>query len=70
MSMKTWVSVADRLPDDDTTVLIVIATTFEVWMGYHSGDDGWLSVDAIPTPVAYWQPLPEPPEYTDSRRLA
>jgi hypothetical protein len=58
-----WVRVQDRLPDDDSTVLIAIKDASEpVWMGWHDVD-GWQSVDALQLggAVTHWRPLPEGP---------
>lgn len=49
----TWVAAAERLPDDDMTVLIALDDG-EVWTGYRDGDD-WRDVEvryrrqALPT---------------------
>lgn len=56
-----WISVKDRLPDDEITVLIATVNSDEpVWMGWHD-DSGWYSVDAGPIKVSHWMPLPIPP---------
>lgn len=63
--MSSWTPVAERLPDDDITVLIAVKDSDEpVWVGYHDGEDGWCSAsDAIPIDgmVTHWMPLPEAP---------
>jgi hypothetical protein len=59
--VSAWIPVADRLPDDELTVLIALKDSDEpVWLGYHDAD-GWFSADAMPQIVTHWQPIPEPP---------
>lgn len=62
-----WISVKDRLPDDDGEVLavndgeVLIANYLGGWFHYIEDEDG----DMIPSDdidVSYWMPLPEPPE--------
>jgi len=58
-----WIAVKDRLPNDDSTVLIAMKDGDEtVWLGYYDGDC-WYSVDATPirTRVTHWAPKPSPP---------
>lgn len=69
----SWISVADRLPDDDVMVLCIVSgrpqtnITLDEAMeiASHSRTDGWI-VDAWPEwedpTVTYWMPLPELPE--------
>ena len=56
-----WIAVDDRLPDDDTTVL-VSGPNDDVWIGWHDGDGGWKSVDASPIEVTHWAEMPEGPK--------
>lgn len=58
-----WIALAERLPDDDITVMIAMKDGTEpVWLGYYDGDC-WYSVDATPirTRVTHWRPMPEGP---------
>ena len=55
-----WTPVTERLPDDDTTVMIA-GRDFGVWIGYHDGDDGWLDVHGSQVTVTHWAELPEGP---------
>src|SRR3990167_1624174 len=58
-----WIAVKDRLPNDDSTVLIAMKDGDEtVWLGYYDGDC-WYRVDATPirTRVTHWAPKPSPP---------
>jgi hypothetical protein len=60
-----WISVADRLPDDDMTVLIA-DTENDVTLGFHDGDSGWryCSAGLVGDPVTHWAELPDPPNET------
>ena len=60
--MTAWISAAEELPDDDTTVLIALDDG-EVWTGYHDAGE-WLYVsgDQMEATVTHWQHLPEPPK--------
>ncbi len=55
-----WISVEDRLPDDDDSYL--------VWNGNHIfvaiywGDGEWMFDSHATHEVAHWMPLPEPPK--------
>lgn len=65
---NNWISVKDRLPEDDKDVLVYNSRSKEIIMAsYNNNYDDWdnlynyydyLPVDAI----TYWQPLPELPE--------
>jgi len=69
----SWISVADRLPDDDVMVLCVVSgrpqtnITLDEAMeiASHSRTEGWI-VETWPEwedpTVTYWMPLPEPPK--------
>ncbi len=66
--LNGWISVKDRLPEDDKDVLVYNSRSKEIIMAsYNSNYEEWdnlynyydyLPVDAI----TYWQPLPELPE--------
>lgn len=57
-----WIACGERLPDDDTTVLVFSPQWGEpVWIGYHDGDD-WRTVDGGSIDVTHWAELPAPPE--------
>lgn len=67
----SWISVADRLPDDDVMVLCIVSgrpqtnITLDEAMeiASHSRTEGWI-VETWPEwedpTVTYWMPLPEP----------
>lgn len=57
---RMWISVDDRLPDKNTTV---IATTdngivFQCLYAY----DGWDLWDGNEVNITHWQPMPQPPK--------
>jgi hypothetical protein len=57
-----WIPVAQRLPDDDTLVMLALNDD-DVWPGYRDGDI-WRYVDAMPITaerVTHWGALPTPP---------
>lgn len=57
-----WISTAERLPDDEQTVLIAMDDG-EVWIGYLEADQ-WRYVSSDPITCAritHWMEFPEPP---------
>lgn len=61
-----WRSVADQLPDADTTVMVFAPACYEpIWLGWYYEEDGWHSVEAVPYPkdaVVAWAHLPQGPQ--------
>ena len=67
-----WISVEERLPNDDSVVIVAIHdvsgdTPFDFasfgWCLNGVGDDYWWIVDNDICPyVTHWMPLPEPPK--------
>ena len=60
--MTEWISTTDRLPDDDSTVLIAMDDG-EVWTGYIEASQ-WRYVSGEPITAAritHWMEFPEPP---------
>ena len=58
---QKWISVKDRLPEDDTIVLIYDSLSKLVCdCLFYLGE--WEAGDGIEVEPAFWQPLPEPPE--------
>ena len=56
-----WISVKDRLPEDDDDVLIRIYGKI-IGVGYRINGK-WKSLSMVKTPVVtHWMPLPEMPE--------
>lgn len=65
-----WTSVADSLPDSDTTVMTYCPTddAEPVWLGWYEGDGEWRAVDGAPfdlDTVTAWAPMPRGPERTE-----
>lgn len=56
-----WISVKDRLPEDDDDVLILIYGKI-IGVGYRINGK-WKSIAKAKAPVVtHWMPLPEPPK--------
>jgi len=57
-----WTTVTERLPDDDTAVLVV--SNGEAWVGFLE-DGQWRDLDALPLDnVTHWGDFPEAPAGT------
>lgn len=64
--MNDWISVNDKMPDDETVVLVFAPEdkSEPVWLGYFVSE---LNVWSDPTgayideEITHWMPLPEPP---------
>jgi hypothetical protein len=53
----TWTPVTERLPDDDTSVLLQLSDG-EVTTGWHEGRR-WMDVTGYPVfDVSHWAPMP------------
>ncbi len=61
-----WYSVNERLPDDDTTVLVAYSADasghLDVWLGWHEGTAWFDSMGGTIDEPLFWCDLPEPPE--------
>ena len=56
-----WISVKDRLPEDDRQVLVVLngERYKDVYVSWHNGEDfGWPTIGY----VSHWMELPAPPK--------
>lgn len=75
--MSEWISVKDRLPENEDEYVLAIASGRPkeniIWQdayvfAYYSPESGWYS-DEYPEyegfEVTYWTPLPEPPKEVD-----
>jgi hypothetical protein len=56
-----WISVKDRLPENDDTVIIFLTTHKESWVGNY--DKRWM-VEEVGTvyDVSHWMPMPKAPK--------
>ena len=61
VTVQEWISVDDRLPDDDEVVIICTDKNF-VYAGELIGDTWFLDNDSWTATVTHWMPLPEPPK--------
>ena len=61
-SIIKWISVDDKLPDDEMTVLIA-DTENDVSLGFHDGDSSWRYCNAskVGAPVTHWAEIPAGP---------
>jgi hypothetical protein len=59
---SVWIPVAERLPEDDVNVLMVVEVEEgeNVWIGWRD-KDGWFTMDGTGVDVTHWMPLPESP---------
>lgn len=63
MLIQDWTPITERLPDDDTLVLLALSDE-EVWPGFRDGEV-WRYVDATPIESALvtdWMDLPAAPK--------
>ena len=61
VTVQEWISVNDRLPDDDEVVIICTDKNF-VYAGELIGDTWFLDNDSWTATVTHWMPLPQPPK--------
>lgn len=64
MTTLQWISVTEKLPDSDLTVMVYAPDESEsVWMGYF--DEGmWRDIEGRRIGVTHWAPLPDGPRPT------
>lgn len=56
-----WISVKDRLPDDDKTVLVTDG--IRICLSYYEGCcDLWRGGYIFGREMTHWMPLPQPPK--------
>ena len=61
VTVQEWISVKDRLPDDDEIVIICTDENF-IYAGELIGDTWFLDNDSWTATVTHWMPLPQPPK--------
>ena len=61
VTVQEWVSVDDRLPDDDEVVIICTDKNF-VYAGELIGDTWFLDNDSWTATVTHCMPTPQPPK--------
>ena len=59
VTVQEWISVKDRLPEDDEVVIICTDKNF-VYAGELIGDTWFLDNDSWTETVTHWMPLPQP----------
>lgn len=65
-----WISVKDRMPQDETEVVILVqhrigwyrALAWHDEFGWHSSAEEFVDGESESDYVTHWMPLPEPPE--------
>ena len=60
VTVQEWVSVEDRLPEENTTVIVATdnGIVFQCLYSY----DGWDLWDDNDVNITHWQPMPKPPK--------
>ena len=60
VTVQEWVSVEDRLPEENTTVIVATdnGIVFQCLYSY----DGWNLWDGNEVNITHWQPMPQPPK--------
>lgn len=62
--MSEWISVDDRLPDEN--IIVLVCDGDDVEMGSHDRHFGWAIYEwggpSSRSFVSHWMPLPEPPK--------
>ena len=63
-AMTDWISVKDRLPEDEQPVLVLACSRWMDVLHYVAGK-GWYPGGLPICNSTHWQPLPEPPKEAD-----
>lgn len=61
VTVQEWISVKDRLPEDDEIVIICTDKNF-IYAGELIGDTWFLDNDSWTATVTHWMPPPQPPK--------
>lgn len=64
VTVQEWISVEDRLPEDDASYLVWASDCGESEVALYYGDGEWLTEDLenLTRFVTHWMPLPEHPK--------
>ena len=59
-----WISVKDRLPEDDRNVLVYDDHDIQFWVAWHDEcHNNWYTQEGESVyGVSHWMPLPQPPK--------
>ena len=60
--MSEWISVKDRMPDDDTDVLVYGGGRYNVAAHTSDNGNGWYHNGNYFIKATHWRELPEPPK--------
>lgn len=61
--MPEWISVKDKLPDNDSHYLVFASDTYEVMECIYYGDGEWMKgLKNMTDSVTHWMPLPKHPK--------
>ena len=60
VTVQEWISVKDRLPEENTTVIVATdnGIVFQCLYAY----DGWNLWEGNEVNITHWQPMPQPPK--------
>ena len=60
VTAQEWISVKDRLPEENTTVIVATdnGIVFQCLYAY----DGWNLWEGNEVNITHWQPMPQPPK--------
>ena len=60
VTVQEWISVNDRLPEENTTVIVATdnGIVFQCLYAY----DGWNLWEGNEVNITHWQPMPQPPK--------
>lgn len=64
-----WISVKDRLPDEDATYLVYGRNGYGIVFAIYYGDGEWLTCEDLTNItrfVTHWMPLPKPPKQNET----
>lgn len=63
MKQSEWIKCSDRLPDEDSFVLIYSKDGYPIVIGeFCITTENWYDLNGNSRSVSHWQPLPDAPE--------